>query len=51
LSSWDPEDLSAHGSGLAGDFGTNGVWRYDCASAWNKMTNWDPENMDDVDLN
>ncbi len=36
--------------GLVVDFGDNGVWKYD-GSSWSKLTSWNPENMDDVDLN
>ena len=47
---WNPEGISALGSGLAADFGTNGLWYYD-GSTWSRLTIWNAENLTDVDLN
>ena len=46
----DPEGMTGVADGLVVDFGTNGVWKYD-GSSWSRLSNWNPENMDNVDLN
>jgi hypothetical protein len=38
-------------SGLAVDFGSSyGLWNYD-GSSWSSLAGWNPEGMEDVDLN
>ena len=50
MSSWNPEGISALGSGLAADFGANGVWYYSPSTGWKKITSWNAENLTDADV-
>jgi len=43
LSAWDPEYGIAWNSGLAVDFGPNGLWHYD--GSWASLATWNPDGM------